>query len=48
MKIVVATHNEGKLPEIRTIIENELGAAAHQVELVSAGSMNLPDPSKLA
>lgn len=44
MKIVVATHNEGKLPEIRSIIENELGTAAQQVELVSAGSMNLPDP----
>ncbi|WEV66070.1 non-canonical purine NTP pyrophosphatase [Bifidobacterium sp. ESL0764] len=44
MKIVVATHNEGKLPEIRTIIVEELGEAARHVELVSAGSMNLPDP----
>ncbi|WEV67145.1 non-canonical purine NTP pyrophosphatase [Bifidobacterium sp. ESL0769] len=44
MKIVVATHNEGKLPEIRKIIETELGEAARHVELVSAGSMNLPDP----
>ncbi|WEV73779.1 RdgB/HAM1 family non-canonical purine NTP pyrophosphatase [Bifidobacterium sp. ESL0798] len=44
MKIVVATHNEGKLPEIRNIIEAELGQAAQHIELVSAGSMNLPDP----
>jgi XTP/dITP diphosphohydrolase len=44
MKIVVATHNEGKLPEIHTILEGELGDAAAGVELVSAGSLNLPDP----
>ncbi|MDF7664338.1 RdgB/HAM1 family non-canonical purine NTP pyrophosphatase [Bifidobacterium sp. ESL0763] len=44
MKIVVATHNEGKLPEIRTIIAAELGDDARHVELVSAGSLNLPDP----
>ncbi|KFI45061.1 XTP/dITP diphosphohydrolase [Bifidobacterium bohemicum] len=44
MKIVVATHNEGKLPEIRRILEDELADAAADVELVSAGSLNLPDP----
>ena len=44
MKLVVATHNEGKLVEIRRILEERLGAEADQVELVSAGSLNLPDP----
>lgn len=38
MKLVVATHNEGKLVEIRRILEEDLGADATQVELVSAGS----------
>lgn len=44
MKLVVATHNEGKLVEIRRILEEDLGADAAQVELVSAGSLGLPDP----
>lgn len=44
MKLVVATHNEGKLVEIRRILEEGLGAAAADVELVSAGSLGLPDP----
>ncbi|MBT1173232.1 non-canonical purine NTP pyrophosphatase [Bifidobacterium sp. MA2] len=44
MKLVVATHNEGKLVEIRRILEEDLGADAAQVELVSAGSLHLPDP----
>ena len=44
MKIIVATHNEGKLVEIRHILEEGLGAAADGIELVSAGSLNLPDP----
>ena len=44
MQIVVATHNEGKLVEIRRILEEDLGADAAQVELVSAGSLGLPDP----
>ena len=44
MKLVVATHNEGKLAEIRRILEEDLGADAAQVELVSAGSLGLPDP----
>ena len=44
MKLVVATHNEGKLAEIRRILEERLGADAAGVELVSAGSLNLPDP----
>lgn len=44
MKLVVATHNEGKLVEIRRILEQDLGPDAAKVELVSAGSLNLPDP----
>lgn len=44
MRIIVATHNEGKLVEINRILEDCLGADAAQVELVSAGSLNLPDP----
>ncbi|MBT1170902.1 non-canonical purine NTP pyrophosphatase [Bifidobacterium sp. SO4] len=44
MKIVVATHNEGKLVEIRRILEEDLGEAAATIELVSAGSLHLPDP----
>ena len=38
MQIVVATHNEGKLVEIRRILEEDLGADAENIELVSAGS----------
>ena len=44
MRIIVATHNEGKLVEINRILEDCLGVDADQVELVSAGSLNLPDP----
>ncbi|MBM6700255.1 RdgB/HAM1 family non-canonical purine NTP pyrophosphatase [Bifidobacterium pullorum subsp. saeculare] len=44
MRIVVATHNEGKLAEMRRILEEDLGADAARVELVSAGALGLPDP----
>ena len=44
MQIVVATHNEGKLVEIRRILEEDLGADAENIELVSAGCLHLPDP----
>ena len=44
LTIVVATHNEGKLAEMRQILEECLGERAAGVRLVSAGSMNLPDP----
>ncbi|NEG90363.1 non-canonical purine NTP pyrophosphatase [Bifidobacterium aerophilum] len=44
MKLIVATHNEGKLIEIRRILEAGLGEDAARIELVSAGSLNLPDP----
>lgn len=46
MKIVVATHNEGKLVEIRNILTEQLSAAAQGIELVSAGSLNLADPAE--
>ena len=44
MKIIVATHHGGKLAEIRRILEERLGADAADIELVSAGSLGLPDP----
>lgn len=44
MQIVVATHNEGKLVEMRRILEEDLGERATEVELVSAGSLHLADP----
>lgn len=46
MKIVVATHNEGKLVEIRNILTEQLSAAAQGIELVSAGSLDLTDPAE--
>lgn len=46
MKIVVATHNEGKLVEIRNILTEKLSAAAQGIELVSAGSLDLADPAE--
>ncbi|MBW3087513.1 RdgB/HAM1 family non-canonical purine NTP pyrophosphatase [Bifidobacterium sp. 82T24] len=44
MKLVVATHNEGKLVEIRRILTEDLGADADRIELVTAGQLGLPDP----
>lgn len=46
MKIVVATHNEGKLVEIRNILTEQLSAAAQGIELISAGSLDLADPAE--
>ena len=46
MKIVVATHNEGKLVEIRNILNEQLSAAAQGIELISAGSLDLADPAE--
>lgn len=46
MKIVVATHNEGKLVEIRNILTEQLSVAAQGIELVSAGSLDLADPAE--
>lgn len=48
MKIIVATHNEGKLAEIRRILEERLGADAADIELVSAGSLDCPIRSRTA
>ncbi|MEE1296382.1 MAG: non-canonical purine NTP pyrophosphatase [Bifidobacterium sp.] len=44
MKIVVATHNEGKLIEIREILREQLEDRAEGIELVSAGRLGLADP----
>lgn len=44
VKMVVATHNEGKLVEMRRILRLELGVAADRLELVSSGQLGLPDP----
>ena len=39
-KLVVATHNQGKLREIADLV------APHDVEAVSAGDLNLPEPEE--
>ena len=39
-KLVIATHNEGKLREIRALL------APFGVELVSAGSLDIPEPAE--
>lgn len=44
MKLVVATHNEGKLAEMRRILVELLGERSQEIELVSAGALGLPDP----
>ena len=44
MKLVVATHNEGKLVEIKRILSEEFAEISERIELVTAGSLGLPDP----
>lgn len=44
MKLVVATHNEGKLAEIKRILSEQLVDFAENIELVTAGALGLPDP----
>lgn len=44
MKLVVATHNEGKLVEIKRILAEQLNQLADMFELITAGSLGLPDP----
>ena len=44
--VVVATHNEGKLVEIRKILNEGLGEDAARIELKSAGSLGLDDPTE--
>ena len=39
-RLVVATHNRGKLDEIRALVGD------HPVELVSAGDLGLPEPAE--
>lgn len=43
MKLVVATHNEGKLVEIKRILAEQLNQLADRFELITAGSLGLPD-----
>ena len=43
-RVVVATHNQGKLVEMRRILQALLGREQTGIELVSAGDLNLPDP----
>ena len=43
-KVVVATHNEGKLGELRRILSGFLADEGQKIELVSAGQLGLPDP----
>ena len=42
--VVVATHNEGKLRELRCILDGFLADEGQRIELVSAGQLGLPDP----
>jgi XTP/dITP diphosphohydrolase len=44
LTLVVATHNEGKLVEIKRILVDDLGKDAARIALVTAGSLGLPDP----
>lgn len=44
MKLVVATHNEGKLVEIKRILAEQLNQLADRFELITAGSLGLSDP----
>ncbi|MGH6984972.1 MAG: non-canonical purine NTP pyrophosphatase, partial [Stellaceae bacterium] len=39
-RLVVATHNPGKLWEMRTLL------AAHGIEAVSAAELSLPEPAE--
>lgn len=43
-RVVVATHNQGKLAEMRRILVNLDKDAARRIELVSADELGLPDP----
>lgn len=44
MRIVLATHNAGKVPELRAILRESIGEAFDDVELTTAGELGLPDP----
>lgn len=44
MRIILATHNAGKLTELKNILEEELGSAADGLDLVTADELGLADP----
>lgn len=45
MRIILATHNKGKLAELQSILEEQLGAAASgKLNVVSADELHLADP----
>lgn len=44
IRLIVATHNEGKLTEIRAVLAQRLGDEASRFDIVTAGSLGLPDP----
>ncbi len=43
-RIVVATHNKGKVAEIERILSSVLGDQAQRFEFVTSGELGLPDP----
>lgn len=44
MRIILATHNEGKVVELRQILEAHLGSDAERIDLATASSLGIPDP----
>lgn len=44
MRLIVATHNEGKLVEIQSILKHDIGQRSDALDMVTAGSLALPDP----
>ena len=43
-RIVVATHNRGKIREIEHILADEMGSAAARFEFITSEDARLPDP----
>ncbi len=46
MRLVLATHNKGKLREFREILRDRLGKGLDGLELVSAADLGLADPKE--
>jgi XTP/dITP diphosphohydrolase len=46
MKIVLATHNAGKVPELEAVLKQALGADFDRVSIVTSGQKGLPDPKE--
>lgn len=44
MRVILATHNRGKLVELQDILRERLGAEADRLELVTAETLHLEDP----